>query len=512
MNVQSFGAKRFVHSRRRVFHRPKHQLLVPFLVRGPNEVDQEHLVGGQRPVGHFLRRVVGVQGIPYRVVVDAFRLEHRARRHMHRTQEPVVELPLKIPMGNVDQGNAVPGRRFHPHLVRFAQEVHVGTNAEQALVCIEHDGFLMERGDLVRRDDQRPVRHRPVAQQPPHRNGPDVLLRLVHPLEVHDRFVNLPGEIGAVVDLDDQVGARRHRNPPPVRVTGGQGARLPSVDVRGVRGPAGASIEARQRVRGVQLRGLARDVHENVGVVHGRRQARHDLHGLDVPRVVKVGGHHEPSVLLSIGRQGVRREIGHKVHALQQRPLWPKRRQLHLHRFVAVGHAGVVPLGEQGHVRVAQDVLPHKVAVRRICRPWRHFPVLHHVHVHVGREEDVLVSHQRKRPRPAVVVAMCAVRVHNRGDVVHPGGQQGLGLGELGPHQPKAQSDERLPRHASKIRQGQAASPHLGARAYNHPPKPANSTLGNHAAKNRMPCSLSGNQGGTATAAAHTVMTFDANT
>ena len=60
-----------------------------------------------------------------------------------------------------------------------------------------------------------------------------------------------------------------------------------------------ASIEPRQGVCGVQLRRLARDVHENVGVVHGRRQARHDLDRLNVPRVFKVGGHHKPPVFLA---------------------------------------------------------------------------------------------------------------------------------------------------------------------------------------------------------------------
>ena len=302
----------------------------------------------------------------------------------------------------------------------------MGANAQQALVRIEQHGLLVKRGQLVGRDDQGTVRHRAVAQEPPHRNGTDLFLRGVHPFEVHDGVVGLASKIRTVMDLNDKVGAGRHGNAPAVRVPGRKRPRLPRVDVGRVGGPPRSTVEPWQGVCGIERRRRPRRVHKNVGVVHRGGKARKDLDRLNVPGFFEVRGYHKPPVLLVVGLQRVRFKIRHEVHALEQRPLRPKLRDLHLHGFVPVRHPGVVPLFKQRHVLVAQHILSHKMLVARIGGPRGHLTVLHYMHVHVGREKHVLVGEEWKRSWTAVVVALRAMRVHDGRDVVHPRGQLGM--------------------------------------------------------------------------------------
>ena len=133
----------------------KHNVFISLFVGHALQKENEHFLRREVSPPHGFRRIVGVERVVDGVVVGAVCLQNVARRQVDHLGVGENPLPIEVPVWDGNQRNGVLSvRRPGKHLPRFAQQVTVGCDADQAHVLT--DGHrAVERGDLVGRDDER---------------------------------------------------------------------------------------------------------------------------------------------------------------------------------------------------------------------------------------------------------------------------------------------------------------------------------------------------------------------
>ena len=452
---------------RRALHVPPgHGLHQPAALVGPRGHEGQgkggHLVLGAQPVPHPPRRRARVVGVVRRVVVAVLELQASPCGQRPGFREPVVVLPVEVPVLDAEQDLRGPARGRGAHLHDRGQVV----------------GVRVERAEL-RGHGQGDRVGGPEVRDP----GADVDLLRAH----HERHGELGGRLlrevqpdpglhalrpprGRQVELQHQVAARPEPPGPAGGLPMGALPRGPAQEVTvGRRGEAhGHPLEPGARVRGSPHPRVPRPVHLQHRVVDARA-AGSDLHRLHEAQGFPLD--REDQVHEQV------RTVGGDLYLLQSRddqvgppqlpPLGEDRR---------LGRAGVVPAGgarlrpalEDLHLPGREAPRAHEVPVGR--QPRRHVSAGGHPRHLPPLAEHVLVGEEAEGRRLPRSMALRAVPVHDPGDVVGPGDVPADGAPALGA--PLGRGPRRLLPRAGDQAQGHSAQdqpPHLASSSIRQP-------------------------------------------